>query len=160
MGGYLLFVEKLSKMMNAVAGTALSFIMLLTVADVVLRFFGMPIVGTFEIVGLGGAIAIGFGIPITSFFRGHIFVDFVVKKFPKTGQNILNLATRLATIAIFTLISYNLFLFSSDLLKSGEVTLTRQIPFYPIAYGLSFCCFVQCLVMIGDIMRIFGGEYE
>jgi hypothetical protein len=72
----------------------------------------------------------------------------------------INIATRLATIVIFTLISYHLFLFSTDLLKSGEVTLTRQIPFYPVAYGLSFCCFVQCLVMIGDIVKIFGGEYE
>lgn len=146
--------------MNVIAGTALSFIMLLTVADVVLRYAGMPIVGTFEIVGLGGAIAIGFGIPVTSFFRGHIFVDFVVKKLPKTGEDIVNVATRLATIAIFILISYHLFLFSTDLMNSGEVTLTRQIPFYPIAYGLSFCCFVQCLVMIGDIVKIFGGEYE
>lgn len=160
MGGYLLFVEKLSKLMNVIAGTALSFIMLLTVTDVVLRYFKMPIVGTFEIVGLGGAIAIGFGIPITSFSRSHIFVDFVVQKFPKTGQALINIATRLATIGIFAVISYNLFLFSTDLLKSGEVTLTRQIPFYPIAYGLSFCCIVQCLVMIGDIVKIVGGKYE
>jgi len=160
MGGYLLFVEKLSKLMNVIAGTALSLIMLLTVTDVVLRYFKMPIVGTFEIVGLGGAIAIGFGIPITSFSRSHIFVDFVVQKFPKTGQAIINIATRLATIAIFAVISHNLFLFSTDLLKSGEVTLTRQIPFYPIAYGLSFCCVVQCFVMIGDIVKIVGGKYE
>lgn len=160
MGRYLIFVEKLSKLMNVIAGTALSFIMLLTVADVVLRYFKMPIVGTFEIVGLGGAIAIGFGMPITSVFRNHIFVNDFVEKFPKTGRNIINIATRLATIAIFALISYNLFLFSSSLLRSGEVTLTRQIPFYPIAYGLCFCCFVQCLVMIGDIVKVFGGTYE
>ncbi len=160
MEGYLIFVEKLSKLMNVIAGTALSFIMLLTVADVILRYFKMPIVGTFEIVGLGGAIAIGFGIPITSVFRNHIFVDTVVKKFPKIGEDIINIITRLATIIIFILISYNLFLFSNGLLKSGEVTLTRQIPFYPIAYGLSFCCFVQCLVMIGDIVKIIGGKYE
>jgi TRAP-type C4-dicarboxylate transport system permease small subunit len=160
MGGYLAFVQKLSKMMNVIAGTALSFIMLLTVADVVLRYFGMPIVGTFEIVGLAGAIAIGFGIPITSVFRGQIFVDFAVNKFPKTGANIINITTRLLTIAIFILIAHNLFLYSNDLLASSEVTLTRQIPFYPIAYGLSFCCIIQCLVMVGDIIKIFRGEYE
>jgi len=160
MKSYLKFIEKLSKMMNVIAGTALTFIMLLTVADVVLRYLGMPIVGTYEIVGLGGAIAIGFGIPITSFFRGQIFVDFLVQKFPKKVQATINTVTRLSTIAIFMLISHNLFLYANDLLKSGEVTLTRQIPFYPIAYGISICCFVQCLVMIGDIAKIFGGEYE
>jgi TRAP-type C4-dicarboxylate transport system permease small subunit len=160
MRGYLTFIEKLSKTMNIIAGVALTFVMFITVADVVLRFCGMPIVGTFEVVGLAGAIAIGFGIPITSFSRGHIFVNFVVKKFPKKGQVVINIATRLATIAIFILVGYNLYLYSNDLLASGEVTLTRQLPFYPIGYSLSFCCFVQCLVMIGDIVKIFGGAYE
>lgn len=63
MKSYLRFIEKLSKIMNVIAGTALTLIMLLTVADVALRYLGMPIVGTFEIVGLGGAIVVGFGIP-------------------------------------------------------------------------------------------------
>lgn len=160
MGGYLSFIEKLGKFMNGIAGTALTFIMLLTVSDVVLRYFGMPIVGTFEIVGLAGAVAIGFGIPITSVFRGQIFVDVAVNKLPKMLANTINILTRLATIGIFALIAHNLFIFSNDLLSSGEVTLTRQIPFYPIAYGLSFCCVIQCFVMVGDIIKVFRGEYE
>lgn len=160
MKAYLTLIETISRMMNLIAGIALSFIMLLTVADVILRYFKMPIVGTFEIVGLGGAVVIGFGMPITSLSRTHIFVDNFVQKLSKTGENIVNVLTRLATIAIFVLIAYNLFKFSNKLLMSGEVTLTRQIPFYPIAFGLSFCSVVQCLIMIGDIFKIFGGQYE
>lgn len=160
MEGYLKFVEKLCLLMNIIAGTALTFIMLITVADVTLRYFGMPIVGTFELVGLGGAVAIGFGIPVTSFYRGHIFVDFFVQKFPKIGQDSMNLITRLAAFALFIWIGYNLFIYSYDLFQSGEVTLTRQIPFYFIGYGIGVCCSIQCLVLIGDIMKIFGGQYE
>ncbi len=72
MGGLLNIVLRLSNWMHAIAAAALTFIMLLTVCDVVSRFFGRPIVGTFELVGLGGAVIIGFGIPITSWNRGHI----------------------------------------------------------------------------------------
>lgn len=158
--GYLKFVEKLSLLMNIIAGTALTFIMLLTVSDVVLRYFGRPIVGTFEIVGMGGAVAIGFGIPVTSFFRGQIFVDFFIQKLPKVGQNVVNFITRLAGIVLFLWIGYNLFIYANDLFQSGEVSLTRQIPFYPIGYGIGVCCFLQCLVFIGDIVKIFGGQYE
>jgi TRAP-type C4-dicarboxylate transport system permease small subunit len=160
MEGYVKFVQKLSEMMNAIAGTALTFIMLLTVADVILRYFGMPIVGTFEMVGLGGAVAIGFGIPVTSFFRGHIFVDFFVQGLPRKVQNQVNFLTRLGGFALFLWIGYNLFIYSFDLFKSGEVSLTRQIPFYPIGYGIGICCFVQCLVLIGDMLKIWGGQYE
>lgn len=160
MGGLLWIVEKLSKVMNAIAACSLTFIMLLTVADVALRYFGHPIVGTFEIVGFGGAVAIGFGMPLTSWLRGHIFVDFFVQKFPRVPQAVVNITTRLVCIGLFVLIGWNLFLYAADLYKSGEVSLTRQIPFYPIAYGLGVCCFLQCLVLVTDIVKIFGGQYE
>ena len=44
-------VKGASTALSAVAGAALAFLMLLTVADVVLRIFGHPIVGTYELVG-------------------------------------------------------------------------------------------------------------
>jgi len=161
MGAILWIAEKLSKLMSVIAGVALTFIMLLTVCDVFLRyFFDRPIIGTFEIVGLGGAVAIGFALPITTWMRGHIFVDFFVVKFPKAGQNIINLITRLASIGLFYLIGHNLIKYGYDLYVSGEVSLTRQIPFYPVAYGMAVCCFIQCLVLICDIFKIFGGQYE
>lgn len=160
MAGYLWLVEKLSRLMSVVACVALTFIMLLTVADVTLRLFGKPIVGTFEMVEFGGAIAIGFAIPITSWVRGHIFVDFFVEKFPKVPKDITNIVTRIIGIVMFVLIGYNLFLYATDLYRSGEVSLTRQIPFYPIAYGVGVCAFIQSLVLIGDILKIIGGKYE
>ncbi len=154
------FTEKLSKFMNVIAYCALTFIMLLTVADVVLRLFGHPIVGTFEMVGMGGAVAMGFGIPLTSWLRAHIFVDFLVQKFPKGGQNTINILTRLLGIVLFVVIGYNLLIYATDLYRSGEVSLTRQIPFYPVAYGMGICCFIQCLVLICDIFKVIGGQYE
>ncbi len=160
MKGYLMLVEKLSTYMSVIGGCALTFIMLLTVADVTLRLFGHPIVGTFELVSFGGAVAIGFAIPITSWVRGHIYVDFFVAKFPPGLKNTFNLVTRLMGIVIFVLIGWQLLILAGDFYKSGEVSLTRHIPFYPITYGMGFCAFLQCLVLIGDIIKIFGGDYE
>ncbi len=160
MGGFSGLVEKLSIFMQAVAAVALTFIMLLTVADVVLRLFGHPIVGTFEMVGLGGAVAIGFAIPITSWFRGHIYVDMVLNWMPKGLRNTFNVITRLIGIALFVVIGWQLFGIAYDYYKAGEVTLTRQLPFYPIAYGLGICAFIQALVLVCDIGKVFGGKYE
>lgn len=161
MGAILWIAEKLSRLMSVIAGAALTFIMLLTVCDVFLRyFFDKPIIGTFEIVGLGGAVAIGFALPITSWMRGHIFVDFFVMKFPKRGQNFINYITRFVSIGLFYLIGHNLIKYGYDLYVSGEVSLTRQIPFYPVAFGMAVCCFIQCLVLICDIFKISGGQYE
>ncbi len=160
MAGALGVVERVSIWMQAVSATALTFILLLTVADVALRLFGHPIVGTYEIVGLAGAVVIGFAIPITSWMRGHIFVDFFYQKCSKNVQYWLNIATRLIGVAVFVVLGWQLFALAYDLLSSGEVTLTRRLPFYPIAYGLGLACFVECLVLITDIVKIIGGRYE
>ena len=153
-------INGLSRFLNIIAGISLTFLMLLTVMDVILRAFKKPIVGTYELVAFSGAVVIGFAVPLTSWVRGHIFVDFFVLKFSKTGRNIFNITTRCLVIILFFLIGWNLIKYGMDLQKSGEVSLTLQMPFYPVAYGVGVCCFVQCLVMVCDILKILGGEYE
>jgi len=160
MGGLMWLTEKVSKILNAIALCALTFIMLLTVSDVVLRFFGRPIVGTFEVVVFFGSIVIAFALPLTSWQRGHIFVDFLTQKLPGSGKKMLDLVTRVASIVLFAIIGWNLFIYSNKLYMSGEVSLTIQLPFYPFSYGVGVCCFLQCFVLAGDIVKILGGTYE
>lgn len=160
MGGLLWLTEKFSRVMNAIALCALTFIMLLTVSDVVLRYFGHPIIGTFEIVGFCGAVVIGFALPLTTWQRGHIFVDFLTMKMPKKAKKVMDLSTRTLCIALFSVVGWNLFIYSNKLYQSGEVSLTIQIPFYPFSYGLGVACFLQCFVLVGDIVKIFGGTYD
>ena len=160
MKGYLNTIKGVCTFLNVIAGISLTFLMLLTIADVAFRFFKMPIPGTYELVAYSGAIVIVFSLPLTSWFRGHIFVDFLVLRFSKKVQNIFNLTTRCVVLALFLLIGWNLMKYGVDLFKSGEVTPTLRLPFYPIAYGVGVCCFMECLVMVGDICKILGGEYE
>jgi TRAP-type C4-dicarboxylate transport system permease small subunit len=160
MEGVLGIVERISKVLQVVAGIALTFIIILTDADVFLRLLGRPIIGTYEIVSLSGAVVIGFAIPMTSWLRGHIYVDFLYQKLSRILQNGLNIITRLIGIGAFGMIGWNLFLLGFDLYTSGEVSLTRHLPFYPVAFGLGVCCFMQCVVLITDIFKIIGGTYE
>jgi TRAP-type C4-dicarboxylate transport system permease small subunit len=160
MEGFLDKIKGISQFLNIIAGISLTFLMLVTVLDVILRSFRTPVVGTYELVMFAGAVVIGFALPLTSWVRGHIFVDFFILRFSKTVRNIFNIATRSLVIILFFLIGWNLIKFGIDLQKSGEVSLTLQMPFYPVAYGIGMCCFVQCLVMLCDILKILGGKYE
>lgn len=150
----------LSRAMESVAGFALVFMMTLTTCDVILRAFGSPIIGTYEMVSFTGGVVIGFATPITSFMRGQIFVDFFYQKFPQLTQNILNTITRLLDILLFAVIAWNLMLMGRDMFRSGEVSLTLQIPFYPVAYGIGFALIVECLVLVCDLFKIAEGKYE
>lgn len=153
-------VSSVSKWMNAIAAVALALMILLTVADVILRSFRRPIIGTYEMVALSGAIIIGFSIPFTSWMKGHINVDFFILKLPPRGRKIFNLVTKCLGIGLFLIIGWNLIILGMDLHKAGEVTPTRHIPFYPVLYGIGICCFLQCLVLFCDMVKILGGKYE
>ena len=160
MKGFLGKINGLSRFLNVIAGISLTFLMLLTVMDVILRSLKRPIVGTYELVAFAGAVVIGFAMPLTSYVRQHIFVDFFILKFSQKVRNIFNICTRCLVIALFLLIGWNMFKYARDLQKSGEVSLTLQMPFYPIAYGVGICFFILCLVFVCDIIKISKGEYE
>ncbi len=149
-----------SMLLNIIAGVAVTFMMFLTVADVLLRAGGHPIIGTFEIVALLLALVIGFGIPQVSLDRGHVSMDFLTEKLSKRGRNVMNTFTRILCLVLFALIGYNLFNVGARFHTSGEVSPTIMIPFYPVAYGVAICCLLECCVFIFDIVRIWRGNYE
>lgn len=153
-------LKTVTKILDLIGGAALTFMMLLTVADVLMRAGGHPLIGTFEVVAMSLALVIGFTIPKVSFDRGHVRVDIVIENVPRPIRNALNLFTRLICLAFFLIISYNLFGVASELRASGEVSPTIQLPSYPFAYGVAVCCFIECLVFVLDIIKIVRGEYE
>ena len=152
--------KRVSQSAQVIAGASLVFLLFLTVADVVLRFFHKPILGAYELVAFSGAVAIGFSLPFTSWTRGHIYVDFLVSGLSKKSRAVLNISTRCLGLALFLIIGWNLLNFGISLRISGEVSPTLQLPFYPVVYGVGFCCFLQSLILSFDIMKILRGEYE
>jgi TRAP-type C4-dicarboxylate transport system permease small subunit len=134
--------------------------MLLTVADVVLRAGGHPIIGTYEIVALLLAVVIGFGIPQVSLDRGHVYMEFLLQKFSKSARNVMNTLTRILCLILFAFAGVNLFSVGAAFRASGEVSPTIQLPFYPVAYAVAICCLLECCVFIFDIVRIWRGQYE
>jgi TRAP-type C4-dicarboxylate transport system permease small subunit len=154
-------VLRVGKVMDVIGGTILTLMMLITVLDVILRFFKKPITGTYELVFLGGAVVIGCAIPVTSWEGGHVAVDFMLEYFPRGVRKGMEVFTRFLGIAFFFLLGWNLFSLGNDLLKSGEVSLTLHAPYYPAAYILAICAFVQCFVLVAMIAKIIrGGDHE
>ena len=152
-------LQKTSKWLSVVAGTALTLMMFLTVADVVMRAGGRPIMGTYEVVGFALALVIGFGIPRVSLNRQHIYMDFV-DKLSQRNRAFMTIFTRMLCIILFALIGYSLFSIGNEFWKSGEVSPTIRLPFFPVAYGVGICCFIECFVFLFDIVRSWRAIHE
>ncbi|MBI5586406.1 MAG: TRAP transporter small permease [Deltaproteobacteria bacterium] len=145
------FLAQAGRWLNIIGGTALTAMMVLTVADVILRAFGHPILGTYEMVSLLLALVAGFTIPRMSLDRVHVNMDFILPKLPSRVRTGLEITTRLLLLVLFVVIGINLFMIAREFQVSGEVSSTLRIPFYPIAYGLGVCCLLESLVFLAEI---------
>jgi TRAP-type C4-dicarboxylate transport system permease small subunit len=153
MQGLHALILRVSKVMDVVGGVVLSLMMLITVTDVILRFLGKPITGTYELVFLGGAVVIGCAIPQTSWQGGHVNVDFALEYLPKLYKKIVTIFTRLLGIVFFLFLGWNLFVYGTSLYTKEEVSLTLHVPYYPVAYILGICAFVECLVLLSGLIK-------
>ena len=147
-------VKRISGALNWVAGAAVTFMMLLSVTDILLRAGGRPIIGTFEVVSLLLAIVIAFGIPQVSLDHGHVSMDFLLERLSAKGRKVMNTMTRLLCLVLFAFIGGNLFNVAARFKASGEVSATIQLPLYPIAYGVAVCCLLECCIFAYEIARI------
>ncbi len=150
-------VMKTSRALHDIAGTALTVMMCLTVADVLGRAGGHPILGTYEIVGMLAVVVVSFGTPFTSWTRGHVYMEFLLDKLPRAGKDVMNTLTRVLCIVLFLFVGTNLFQVAADFRLSGEVSNTLKLPIYPVAYAAGVCCFVQCVVFVCEIAKLWKG---
>jgi TRAP-type C4-dicarboxylate transport system permease small subunit len=139
-------VLKIDMTFHAIAGSALVLMMAVTMLDIIMRNVGRPIVGTVEIISFCGAVVIGFAIPYTSWKKAHVYVDFFTMKLSPKNRRVMG-------IVLFAFIGYNFILYGLDLIKTSEVSPSFRLPYYPIPFGLSLSCFLQCLTLVADLLK-------
>jgi TRAP-type C4-dicarboxylate transport system permease small subunit len=150
----------LDKYMTIIADVILAFMILLTATDVVFRTIGRPILGTYELVSYSGLLFVGFSIPITSLLKGHISVDFLILKLPRAPRYVFIIFNKCLGIGLFLIIGWSVITLGVELREAGEVLYTLKMPYYHVIYLLGICCFIECIVLAFDIVKILGGKHE
>jgi TRAP-type C4-dicarboxylate transport system permease small subunit len=152
------FLRIVTRILDLIGSAALTLMMLLTVTDVVMRTFGHPIIGTYEIVGLLLSVVIGFTIPKVSYDEGHVFMDVLLDRLRPAQRNVLVIFTRILCLLLFFSIGCKLISAGNEFRTSGQVSPTLQLPFYPFAYGVAICCFIECLVFCNAIVKTWRNQ--
>ncbi len=157
---FLRFASKLSIGTHIFAGAMLIFMMIVTLCEVVMRSFGKPIIGAYELISFTGGIVIGFAIPYTSWMRGHVYVDAIINRFSEQRRDVINATTRCLAMLLFLFAGWNFMVMGGDLYRTKEVTTTLRLPFYPIAFGLGVSFFIQTILLFADMLKVIGGNHE
>jgi TRAP-type C4-dicarboxylate transport system permease small subunit len=154
MEAWFAFERKICRFLLLISGIVLAVMLLFTITDVLMRAFSKPILGGFEIISFLGAVVIGFALPYTSLYKGHVAVDFFLEIVPQKVSTWMQIITRIMVIVLFIWMGWNFILMSLDLIRTKTVTPVFRMPFYPISFGLAFCCLGQCFTLLLQIVRI------
>jgi len=134
-----------------ISGTLLVLMMLLTCANILMRIVAVPIRGTFELMGLFGAVVTCLALAHTQIKKEHIRVDILVEKFPKKLKLVLAVINDLACVAFGTIVAWQIAKLALNLYGSGEVTETLRIISYPFTFAVAFGFLALTLVFIEDV---------
>ena len=121
---------------------------LLTCVDVVGRYFRHPIFGSVELVGFMATLAVAMALPYTERLNGHVGVEILVRLLPKRKQAVLDLITGTLSFVLFSIVTWRMFLYAKTIQRSGEVSISLQLPEYIIIYCCSFCFLILTLVIL------------
>lgn len=153
-------IYKFSNFLDYIAGYALVLVMLLVVANVVLRAFGVPIMGTVEFVGLLTAIAVGMSLAHCATSGGHIAVSLFFSKMSKGLQQITSILVNTVVFIFLWVIVWRLWIYAVTLRDTGQISLTMGISFYPFVMAIAVGFAIYSLVVLVKIADNFKGGVE
>lgn len=143
----------INRVLILIAGVFLVAMVLLTCANIFLRIVWVPVRGTFELMGFFGAIVTSFALGYTQLNRGHIAVDVLFRRFPPRIIQILTALNNSICMVFFAFVSWQLAEKGHILLRTGEVTETLRIIYYPFTYGTALGCLFLTFVLWADLIR-------
>jgi len=151
------FLERLNqvliRLLTFIGGLFLVAMVLLICANIFSRNVWVPIKGTFELMGFFGAVVTAFALGYTQMSKGHIAVDVLINTFSEKTRRVLQTVNNGICTVFFGIAAWQIAMKATTLMKTGEVTETLRIIYYPFTYAVAFGCLVLALVMLTDLLK-------
>lgn len=140
--------ERVTWWLARAASIGLALMMLLTLADVIGRTFGHPIVGAVEITELIMGMMIYLAIGYTTMMRGHIRVDILITMLKPRTQALMDIITVLISIAFSALICWRLILQADSRVENNDLTQIWELPIWPAAFVMA----ISSLLLVTSLL--------
>lgn len=127
---------------------------LLTVINIILRQFGVPFGGTAEVIGYAAAMLTAMALVYSQKKKAHIAIDVLTMHFAKRPRALLTGLWFLVGTVIFGMAAWQIFVRAAQMNRSGTLSDTLQIAYYPLLYVLGICVvFFALRVLIDALLK-------
>jgi TRAP-type transport system small permease protein len=152
-------LRPVSGMLHKIAGGILAVMMLLTAADVLLRYiFNSPIMGSYDIteylMGMLVALTIAYG----ATRKGLIKVELITDRLPPRTRAVLEIVSSLLGVGLLSLITWQSYIYTVIQANTHISSSVLHIPRYPfigiVTFGLACLTLVLLADLIDNIARV------
>lgn len=150
--------SRLNKISLQIAGGFLTAMILLSCANIFLRLVWIPVKGTYELLGFFSALAAAMALGSTQEFKAHTAVDILVTRFPDKFRKVIDGINRAICCIFFIIAGWHVWKWADILRKSGEVTETLRIIYYPFTYTMALGCFLLAVTLFVQLLTLFDTE--
>jgi len=141
-------------------GVSLLALTLLATMNVLLRIFQVPVSGTYEVVSFLGAIVTAGALGYTQKRKDHIVVDILSEKFPAPVKRELDRISYILILVFFSIVSWQTFVYAKRLMRTGELSETLKIAYYPFVFLVGIGFAVLSLTSFLDLIETFWTRGE
>ena len=142
------FLYDIAYILAILGGIILVIVILINFVSILSRIiFLNPLVGDFELVEIGSAIAISSFLPLCHLKKGNVIVDFITAKLNFKKVVFLDCISSIMYGLLALFFTWRMFFGAKDMFNYQEETMLLQfpiwIPFLPVTFSfglLSICC--------------------
>lgn len=153
------FVDSSGKGGMVVGSIFLAVAMVIMVANIIFRFFGGLIPGTYEMIGLFVGITVSFCLPFTALAKRHVVVNIFTSRFPPRAQDILQGAMSLIELLFWGVVAWMTFEVISERWLN-EATMDLELPMLPFRIFWFIGLIIFCAVLLLNVINAFRGEVK
>lgn len=131
-------------------------LLVLVVANVIMRYFFTSIKGTYDYVGLITAVAVSLAVAFTAYERGHIEIEILMERLPKRVQSVVGGVMFLISTVFFCIASWQSVVVGLSMKEANETTMAVYVPLYPFMYVLAFGLALTALAFLIHTVKYFS----
>jgi len=154
-------IEVTCRIFQTFAKICLAAMAALVACNVIFRLTPIgPISGTFELTGYLCAFLTAFALGHNQVIRGNIAVEFLVSRLSRRTQAALDALVFSISAILCIIISWRCVHEAIDMSKTGEVSPTLSIPFFPVFLVIAVGIALLAIVFITDTFKAISGVLE
>jgi TRAP-type C4-dicarboxylate transport system permease small subunit len=147
-------LERINRITVVIGYIFLLAIMMLTVSDIIYRFTGRVIAGTYELTELGIVVTAGFALFYTTIRQGNIQVTLVTSRLSTRAQAIADSFNSFISTCVWggLAMAVGFYLHKRGFVGEGYSDLL-EIPFFPIKCIWMFALLLVCLAFLVSLSK-------